>query len=353
MKKMLIFVAIVSLLAGSLLAEEAILIDFSKLVADIHVPVGPDDEDDTPNQNRATVMDFSRIRFGGSFTEEQRKVMKTSLAIANWEVALSSSSRTVTNMVLSFTKEAPSKQWGTVMGVRIRFPLENFSGWAFIHPPFEIPAFEPPADVSDDGTIEEPEEGGDGVSSASRFEDGYGVIKNVGTIKSVAVNVYGLNFPHGLSTVILDSNGNRRSMFMGHLNFDGWGELRWDNPAYVREVRNRDLRLYPLYPTSAPFIKFGGFEIKRDGSRDGGDFITYFKDVKVIYDKAILDTERDIEDEALWSIIRDREDARKSWEMERFGHNQILRYLDTQKMAKETEFTPSEGADGNGGGEAE
>ena len=353
MKKMLIFVAIVSLLAGSLLAEEAILIDFNKLVADIHVPMGPDDEDDTPNQNRATVMDFSRVRFGGSFTEEQRKVMKTSLAISNWEVVLASSSRTVTNMILSYTKEAPSKQWGTVMGVRVRFPLEAFNSYAIIKPPFEIPAFEPQADVSDDGTIEESEDGGDGVSSASRFEDGFGVVKNVGTIKAIAVNVYGLNFPHGLSTLIIDSTGNTRSMFMGYLSFDGWGELRWDNPAYVKEVRNRDLRLYPLYPTSTPFIKFAGFELRRDAAKDGGDFITYFKDVKVIYDKAVLDTERDIEDEALWNIIRDREDARKSWEMERFGHNQILRYLDAQKMAPETEFTPSETANGDGGGESE
>ena len=130
-------------------------------------------------------------------------------------------------------------------------------------------------------------------------------------------------------------------MFMGYLNYDGWGELRWDNPAYIKEVRNRDLRLYPLYPTSTPFIKFGGFEIKRDAAKEGGDFITYFKDVKVIYDKAVLDTDRDIEDESLWSIIRDRENARKSWEMERFGHNQILRYLDAQKQASENDFTPT------------
>ena len=128
---------------------------------------------------------------------------------------------------------------------------------------------------------------------------------------------------------------------MGYLTFDGWGELRWDNPAYVQEVRNRDLRLYPLYPASTPFIKFAGFEIKRDAAKDGGDFITYFKDVKVIYDKAVLDTDRDLDDEALWNIILDRENARKGWEMERFGHNQILRYLDTQKQAKENDFTPT------------
>jgi hypothetical protein len=230
------------------------------------------------------------------------------------------------------------------MGVRVHFPLESFNGWAVIKPPFEIPAFEPQANVDDEGNISEPEdgEGGDGITSPSRFEDGYGVVKNVGTVKSVAVNVYGLNFSHGLSTLIIDSTGKRKAMFMGYLNCDGWGELRWDNPGYIQEVRNRDLRPYPLYPTSTPFVKFAGFEIKRDGAKDGGDFITYFKDVKIIYDKAVLDTDRDIDDENLWRIIQTRESARKSWEMERFGHNQVLRYLDAQKQASEIDFTPTE-----------
>jgi hypothetical protein len=339
MKKMLIFAAIVLLVAGSLFAEEGVLIDFGKLTADIHVAVSPDEQDDTPNQNRATMMDYSRVRFGGSFTDEQRKVMRTSLAISQWEVELSSSSRTVNNMILSYTREASSKQWGSVMGVRVHFPLENFNSRAVIKPPFEIPAFEPPANVSDDGTIEPADEGGDGITGPSRFEDGFGVIKNVGTVKSIAVNVYGLNFPHGLATLVIDGSGSQKSMFMGYLNFDGWGELRWDNPAYVQEVRNRDLRLYPLYPASTPFLKFAGFEVRRDASHIGGDFITYFKDVKVIYDKAVLDTERDIDDESLWNVIYDRETARKVWEMNRFGHNQILRYLDGQKQATEKDFT--------------
>jgi len=226
------------------------------------------------------------------------------------------------------------------MGVRVRFPTENFHSWAQIRPPFEIPAFEPQADVQDDGTIE-PADDSDGITGPSRFENGFGVVKNVGTIKSLAVNVYGLNFPHGLSVLLIDGSGNQRSMFMGFLNFDGWGELRWDNPSYIQEVRNRDLRLFPLYPESTPFIKFAGFEIRRDASHRGGDFITYFKDVKVIYDKAVLDTDRDIDDESVWRIIQDRETARKVWEMERFGQNQVLRYLDAQKQATQTMFTPS------------
>ncbi|GHV96110.1 flagellar filament outer layer protein [Spirochaetia bacterium] len=335
MKRMLILVAIVLLLVGPLFAEEAILIDFSLLKADI-LP----NADNTLTHNRATMMDYAQVA-GGSFTTEQKAVMKTSLAIANWEILLASSSRTVGNMTLSYTAEAPSKQWGTVLGVRIHFPVEPHNAWAQIKPPFEIPAFEPQANVDDEGNIEPADDGGDGITGPSRFENNYGVVKNVGTIKSVAVNAYGLNFPHGLSTIIIDSRGNHKPVFMGYLNYDGWGELRWDNPAYIQEVRNRDLRLYPLYPASTPFVKFGGFQIMRDAAKEGGDFVGYFKDVKIIYDKAVLDTDRDIDDEALWHIILDRETARKVWEMERFGQNQVLRYLEQQKQATENTFQPT------------
>jgi len=335
MKRMFILVAIALFAAGSLFAEEAVLIDFSKLTADI-IP----NQDNVPTQNRATMMDFSHLA-GGSFTTEQKEVMKTSLAIPNWDVVLASSANTVANQSKSYTLEAPSKQFGSVMGVRVHFPLGSFNSWARVQPPFEIPAFEAMAQVADDGTPMEPTEE-DRASQYTRFEDGYGVVKNVGVIKSLAVNVYGLNFPHALSAILVDADGNEQVIFMGYLNFDGWGEIRWDNPAYITEVRNRELRLFPLYPKSTPFVKFGGFMIQRDAAHEGGDFITYFKDVKVIYDKAVIDTDRDIEDENLWNIIEERETSRKNAEMGRFGQMQVLRYLEAQKQATETGFTPSD-----------
>jgi hypothetical protein len=334
MKRIFILVAVALFTVGVLFAEEAVLIDFAKLAADI-IP----NQDNVPTQNRATVMDYSTVA-GGSFTTEQKSVMKTSLAITNWDVVLASSSRTVDNQIRSYTQEAPSKQWGTVMGVRVHFPVAPFNAWAILKPPFDIPAFEPQAEVDDDGNLE-PAEDNDGITGPSRFENGYGVVKNVGAIKSVAVNAYGLNFPHGLSAILVDSAGTEQTVFMGYLNYDGWGELIWNNPAYVQQVRNRDIRLYPLYPTSTPFIKFGGFLIQRDAAHEGGDFIGYFRDVKVIFDKAVLDTDRDIDDESLWNIIKDRETAKKVFEMERFGHNQVLRYLEQQKQATEHGFTPT------------
>jgi hypothetical protein len=259
----------------------------------------------------------------------------------------------VENITYSYTKEASSAQWGTVMGVRVHFPVESWNASAMIRPPFEIPAFEAAAEISDDGTIE-PTEESRSPSYPSRFEadpgsDGkvdptlpaYGVVKNVGTLKAVAINAYGLNFPHGLWVYLLDSRGVEKEIFMGYLNYDGWGELTWNNPSYVQDVRKRELRLIPLYPTATPFVKFNGLRIERDAAKEGGDFVGYFKDVKIIYDKAVLDPDRDIDDESLWNIIKDRETAKKVWEMQRFGHNQIIRYLEGEKQAPENSFTPT------------
>jgi hypothetical protein len=348
MKRTFILVVIALITVGALIAEESVVIDFSQLAVDIYVDPGdPADpaageaqegEGQENNQNMQTMMDFSTAA-GNSYTTAQKQVMKTSLALRNWMVKLSSSSRNVETEDLSFVKESSSRQWEKVMGVRVRFPVENFNGFARIVPPFEIPAYDWDT-AAEDGTVSEPE--GVDRTQPSRFENGYGVVKNVGAIKSVAVNVYGLNFPHTLSAILIDNEGREKIVEFGNLRFDGWRELRWDNPQYVREVRNRELRLYPLYPDSVSFVKFGGFLIKRSGSDEGGDFITYFKDVKVIYDKAVLDGDPDINDEAEWNIIQTREDEKKRFEVQRFGNDQVMRYLETQKRAVERNFTPTE-----------
>jgi len=151
--------------------------------------------------------------------------------------------------------------------------------------------------------------------------------------------VKGLNFPHGLSIILKDNDGEEHVMFMGYLNFDGWRELRWDNPAYISDVRNRELRIDPLYPRSTPFVKFAGFIISRDAAAIGGDFIAYVKDVKILYDKAVLEPVRDIDDEAIWGIVGQKEDDRKRLESQRFGSSQVMRYIERMKQETKTEFT--------------
>jgi len=345
MKRRFILVATALLFVSAFaMAEEAVLIDFSLLNADIIKGA-----DEKMTQNRRSVMDFSTVA-GATFTEDQKSLMRTSLALDNWEIILNSSARNVTSVSVSRAKASPVSQNAknyagqTLLGVRVNFPGWNSNSNATIKPNFEIPSYEPMAQVGDDGVVQEPT-AEDKATGQTRFEGGYGVVKNVGVLKSIAVNTYGMNFPHGLYVLLKNERNEERRYFMGYLKFDGWKELVWQNPEYVSEVRTREVRLYPVYPTALPLQAFAGFVVTRDAAHDGGDFVAYFKDVKIIYDKAVLNTVRDFADEDLWGIQTKQENERKQLEVSRFGGVQVLRFLEKEKMATENGFTPSTGSE--------
>ena len=346
MKRTFILAAASMLLAGfSVFADQQILIDFTNLQADCMA-----DENGEPTENARTVMDFSSSA-GATFTADQKDLMKTSLALPRWEVSLNSSARTVESLGLSTVVAAPVKEDATVpfagksvMGVRVVFPEWNSNAYAYIRPPFEIPAYEPLADADENGVRQEPS---DEQTGKTLFEDGYGIVKNVGTIKSIKVTTMGMNYPEGLYVLLKDNDNVERRYFMGYLGFDGWKELVWNNPQYITEIRNREIRVYPIYPRGLPFVKFTGFQITRDANHIGGNYIGYFKDVSIIYDKAVLNSDRDIADEDLWGIIKKKEDAKQAGEMARFGDKQVTRYLEKQKQAVEDKFTSSLSEDGD------
>ena len=347
MKKTFILVAMAFLLMGAVaVAEEAIIIDFALLNADIIA-----DPNGKMTQNRRTVMDYGKVA-GASYTDEQKALMRTSLALEQWDVELNSSAQNPLSVATSTIKEAEVRAEGEkfagqkLMGVRILFPEWTNNANAKIKPGFLIPAYEKMAQVDDQGNLQEPT-AEDKASGKSRFEDGYGVVRNTGVIKSIAVNTYGMNFPHGLYVLLRDQNNVVKRYFMGYLLFDGWREMIWSNPSYIANVKSRELRLYPVYPTALPHVAFEGFLITRDAAHDGGDAVAYFKDVKIIYDKAVLTTVRDFADEDIWGIQTEREMKRKKIEVEKFGHTQVLRFLEQEKMATEEGFTPSEGSEKN------
>jgi hypothetical protein len=342
MKRTFILVVMAFLLIGSfMVAEEATIIDFTILDADIIA-----DENGNPTQNRRSVMNYG-VAAGATFTDEQKALMKTSLSLPSWEVVLNSSAKTVVSLATSTVVAAPVRESATVpfagknvMGVRILFPSSMVNSNAYIKPAFEIPAYEPMATADDNGEIQ-PQTDEEKASGKTRFEDGYGIVKNVGTVKALSVTTMGMNFPHGLYVVLKDTDNVERRYFMGYLGFDGWRELKWNNPEYVSEIRQREIRVVPIYPRGLPFIKFVGFQITRDAMHNGDDYIGYFKDVKVIFDKAVLTTERDIADEDLWGIIGAKETAKQNYEMAKFGNKQVLRFLEKDKMAQEEAFTSS------------
>lgn len=340
MKRNLILTAAAMVLAGTFaFAKESVLIDFTQLTAD-SVP----DADGNNTQNSRTVMDYS-VAAGATFTSEQKSLMKTSLALPNWEVVLNSSAKTPQALALSQTKAAHVSEnsaqpfaGSDVLGVRIVFPSWNNHANAKIVPPFDIQAYEPLADADENGNRAEQT---DEQKGKYLFEDGYGLITNVGTIKSISCYTMGMNFPHQLYVLLKDNDNVERRYYMGSLLFDGWKQLQWNNPDYISEVRTREIRVYPIYPRGLPYAKFSGFQITRDASDIGDDFVGYFKDVKIIYDLAVLTTDRDIADEDLWGIITTKEKRKQAIEMSRFGNKQVNRYLESQKMATEDTFTAS------------
>ncbi len=340
MKRIFILLVIAMVAAGAFAAEN-VLIDFTLLTEDVVVGEG----DAARPENERTLVDFAEVA-GASFTEEERDLMKSSLYIENWEVMLNSSARTARTQANSRIRLATVRDGAVpfggdpVLGARINFPTEPWNAWALIRPPFEIQAYANRTELAADGSVVEVQ--GDDIRRGDKFEGGHGVIKNVGVLKQVGLHVFGLNFPHSISVILQDENNVQHEIFMGVLQFDGWRQLIWDNPNYISDVRDRELRTYPLYPQLQPMMKLVGFRIYRDGSHVGGDFITYIRDVSLVYDEARLELEEVIPHDDLWGILDQREEERRRAELRRLGNQQVLRFIERQLQATEDLRDPQE-----------
>jgi len=340
MKRIFILLVIAMVAAGAFAAEST-LIDFTLLTGDVTVGEG----DAARPEHERTLVDFAEVA-GASFTDEERDLMKSSLYIENWEVDLNSSAQTARSQANSMVRLAQVREdaeefpGDSVLGARVHFPTEAWNSWAIIRPPFEIQAYAERTELSGDGEVVVVQ--GDDIGRGDKFEDGYGVVKNVGVLKQVGLNVYGLNFPHSISVILQDENNEQHEIFMGYVEFDGWRQLIWDNPNYIVSVRDRELRTYPLYPNLQPMMKLIGFRVYRDGQRVGGDFITYIRDVTLVYDEARLELQDAIPHDDLWGILDEREEERRRAELRRLGNLQVLRFIEQQLQATENLNDPQQ-----------
>ena len=230
-----------------------------------------------------------------------------------WQVVLTSSANTVENNIESYTKKVASKKYTSVLGVRVHFPKWHYLSWALVRPPFEFFAY------YDDGSDVNPETPTDDDNLKT------GVLMNVGQIKSISAWIYGLNYPHQVGIRIKDREDMVREYFMGSTFYDGWRKLVWINPNYADDVRDRVLQRLPLYPKSFPFIKFDSYAIYKPEINNGGDFVIYFKDVTVNYDRAIVREELDIDDEAEWKILSTARLEKKNIDLKNIGEQLYLK----------------------------
>ncbi len=277
-----------------------------------------------------------------------------SWGLDNWEVILAPSARNVENVVLSYAKKVYSTktQWGirsstaasnSVLGARIHFIKGNYLSWAIIKPPFEFFAYydngdpvDPEGDLSKDPNSI-PKEDRDVKA---------GVLMNVGQIKQISVWVAGRNYKHQLAIRLKNEKGETEEYFMGSLYFDGWRKLTWENPNYIQAVVHRTLTRLPLYPMSMPYKKFDSFVIYKPIEEPGGDFVVYFKEVGVKFDRAILREEYDIDDEKWWHILSDRKIKHKKMELKKVMEVLELR---RQELARQRAQMSSKETTGGGG----
>jgi len=351
-------------------AETSVLIDFNKLKAngDGNDPTKSLDGNDTKmldytnhDENRKhhmpTLLDYSSVA-SSNFTPEDIKGMAVSLSAQNWEVHLNSSAAHNKNKALSYCKEwhtkfvpilrdtiesttdtakspAQDPQGYNILGIRIHFPDTPYNCWAVVNPPYEIPAYE---DITTNykGEKLSAQDVLKKENYGNKFDYGYGVVKNVQTLKYIKLKAYGTQFKNSLAIILKDDNNITTEYHFGqYLDFSGWKEMAWVNPNYIKDAANRDLYVIPLYPRNVPFVKLEGFRIYRQGDQLGGDFVTYIKDVTITYDLAVLDKPEPIEHEEAWRILKDRTLEARDRELNKIGNNQILQFIERKKMHKE------------------
>ena len=298
-------------------AHKATLLDFSLLTA------GEED-----GQNPDTIIELADYSTY-ALTEEERAEFDVSLAIEQWSVKLNSSAAFPDTIAKSMVKEVEVtdaetvfgneklgvENPGKVLGVRANFPQGNRYAYADIVPPFEIPVY-----YKKPGTDE------------YMFQNGRGAIDNVRYIKKISAVVCGRNYPHKLQVVLRDSDYNEKVYTIGDFNFTGWQRLEWENPNYIVNVKNRDLKKEPTYPMLNRSWKVVALRIVKDIQHEGGDFIGYIKQIDIEYDKDVIERNLDIDDDAYWNIVSDYNDFMSDYNFSRLGEQLTLEYIEKQRM---------------------
>lgn len=251
-------------------------------------------------------------------------------ALSNWQVELCSSADTVNNNIYSYCKSVLNNEDEddptTVLGVRVHFPEWKFLSWALVKPPFEIFAqYDNGAYINDAIPDDDENDYNDDTLPV-------GLLVNVGLIESIALEAYGLNYTHQLGLRLKNRDEEMQEYYMGSLYFHRWRTLVWMNPDYASDPRDRDPEKLPLYPQAYPFVKFDSLVIYKPTTDDGGNFVTYFKDVKINFERAVLEEEEYIDHEDVWNILSDEQMERRITELKEISEEVYLREQVLKRM---------------------
>ncbi len=244
-----------------------------------------------------------------------------------WVVELNNSARNMRlqNIVLSYCKKVRSSKYGDVLGVRVHFPREHVYSYAVIKPPYEFYAYD---------------------ENGRFFMTNSGILPNVHSIKKIAIWINGRNYNYGLAIRLKDRDDKVHEFFMGWLRFDGWRKLVWENPNFVDKVLTYTLKRQPLYPRSIPYYKFDSIVIYKPAFEQGGDFVTYIKDITVTFKPFVVEPIDEIDDESIWNILSLEAIRKKLIEEKRITEEVILKKQEEARLkvgSKKLGLTPTGG----------
>lgn len=202
-----------------------------------------------------------------------------------------------------------------VLGVRLKFPPYNFNMYVDIQPPFQ-PEFNNPD-----------------------YEN-FGVLDNVGTVRSAYISLYGLYQQEKIYLVTEDTIGNTYEYLFGAMDFIGWQTLEWVNPSYIEDVRNRAIDYRPLYPRATSQRKYKSLKIERTGLYPTEDFVTYIHKLEFTFDKEINeDLFNEFAHEDTWKIIQEGSFLRQKLSLDRNTTEKYFEYLERRKLYNNKERT--------------
>lgn len=227
-----------------------------------------------------TTINFAEMAKGVFIPEELKGEMIVDLNPRKWFIRVNSSSWTKDSREKTYVFPIRNSQNfpnQTVLGVRIYFPERYANSYATLVPPFDIPSYY--------DNPENPTGMGDMFINK-------GVVRNVGILRKLSVQVLGNNFKYSLYIRIENEDGEQRDIFVGFLDYVGWRTKSWVNPNIDQEILMRQLQTNskPIYPDQYPYIKLKGFVIHRTELQITGNFVTMIKDVTIEYDEAIIET---------------------------------------------------------------
>ena len=276
-----------------------------------------------------TLIDFSILGDKNQLGGDDENLSKIAEGIhnENWLVELNSSANFVANRRMSYSKniqinksKIPSyvgdNLKDSVLGIRANFPFSKYDASVEIYPKTEFSFY-----AGQNGKF---------------YTRGKGVVQNVTLIKSIHVYVKGRNFPLDLYVNLENSDGDDKSYRIGNIDFENWRELIWNNPDYIANIKQRDLRdkkTNPVYPYLQNSLRLKSLKLVRRGDFTPivTDSVFYVAWIKIVYDKASLNEggdDEEINDEENWGVYRDTLHTKFSTDVNN------LKYLEVEEIEK-------------------